>query len=297
MSDDIEDLLARCLARLAAGADLDACLADAGPRAAELRPLLEAAASLRRLPVEPYSREALLAGKVRLRAVVASQAGRRPRLLASMWRTGAVFAAAAAVAIIALLALSTDVFRFGSTTGQAQVQGVLSAVRDGTIVVKTPDGELIIGVREETQVVDPQGQAQTPDQIPPGANVTVDLEDSGGTPTAGRVEWEDQREEEEGQPDATPPPATEVEFGGTVVAVSGSEITVQASFGTALVRTNGETEIKGSLSPGVTVKVHAVTQPDGSYLAREIEALGADGDGDDQEEDSSGPGGDSSDDD
>src|SRR5207247_7474621 len=46
--ENIETILDRCLARLAGGATLDACLRDFPQHAVELAPLLEAAASLRR---------------------------------------------------------------------------------------------------------------------------------------------------------------------------------------------------------------------------------------------------------
>ncbi len=285
MSDDLNELLARCLARLAAGDDFDACLRDAGPRATELRPLLESAASLRSVPVEPYSPEAFHAGKTRLRATLADRAHRRrPAYIAPLWRSAIFLAAAAAVAVVALLAFSTDLFRFGSTGTQAQVQGVLSSVQDGTLVITTLDGEVRIALRDTTRVVDPQGQAQAPEGIPPGQNVLVDVQDDGGAFTATRVEIEREDEEHEGAPG----PEVKVEFSGSVTAVNGGDITVQAPFGTALVHLTDKTEVRGNIAPGAEVEVHATRQPDGSYVAKEIEAIKGGGDGGDDHPEGSG---------
>lgn len=74
----------------------------------------------------------------------------------------------------------------------------------------------------------------------------------------------------------------ETEFTGVVASIAGGVWSV----GGRAVGVNGSTEIKGSPAVGDTVKVHAIAQPDGSLLAREIEKAGADGES--QNDDSSG---------
>lgn len=62
----------------------------------------------------------------------------------------------------------------------------------------------------------------------------------------------------------------EVEFEGNVEAVSSDELVVSGK----TVRINDETEIKGDLTTGALVKVHALVAADGSLTAREIELDG-----------------------
>ncbi|MBL8093896.1 MAG: hypothetical protein JNL73_06970 [Anaerolineales bacterium] len=92
--------------------------------------------------------------------------------------------------------------------------------------------------------------------------------------------------------------AGETEFYGTVSSISGNVFVVNG----LTVVVNGE--IKGAIVVGDQVKVHGVTQPDGSVLAREIERADGDDDNsgrggdDDGNDDNSGNGGsDDSDDD
>ncbi|HEU4758582.1 MAG TPA: DUF5666 domain-containing protein, partial [Dehalococcoidia bacterium] len=87
-----------------------------------------------------------------------------------------------------------------------------------------------------------------------------------------RVEVEGEDREHQGQPG----PEVNVEFSGTVTAVNGGDITVQATFGAALVHLTDQTEVKGTIASGVSVNVHATRQPDSSYLAKEIEVLKSD---------------------
>ncbi len=82
----------------------------------------------------------------------------------------------------------------------------------------------------------------------------------------------------------------EVEFEGNLEAVSSDELVVSGKS----VRINDETEIKGDLTTGALVKVHALVAADGSLTAREIEL---DGSGSQQGEDSEREGGDDASDD
>ncbi len=77
----------------------------------------------------------------------------------------------------------------------------------------------------------------------------------------------------------------EVEFVGTLDAVSSDELVVSGK----TVRITDETEIKGDLTTGALVKVHALVAADGTLTAREIEL---DGGGSQQGEDSENEGGD-----
>ncbi len=69
--------------------------------------------------------------------------------------------------------------------------------------------------------------------------------------------------------------AGEKEFTGTVSSISGNVYIVDG----ITVTVTGE--VKGTIAVGDVVKVHGVMQADGSVLAREIEKVGADDNGDD----------------
>lgn len=85
--------------------------------------------------------------------------------------------------------------------------------------------------------------------------------------------------------------ANEREFTGTVSSINGNVFVVD---GVTVVVAG---EIKGTIVVGDVVKVHGVTQADGSVLAREIEKADADDDGDDDNgDDGDGHGGHGSDD-
>ena len=83
-----------------------------------------------------------------------------------------------------------------------------------------------------------------------------------------------------GADEAQPEDGQETEFTGVVESIAGGVWMV----GGQTVGIGGSTEIRGSPAEGDTVKVHALTQPDGSLLAREIEKAGAD-DGEDNSQD------------
>ncbi len=88
--------------------------------------------------------------------------------------------------------------------------------------------------------------------------------------------------------------AGETEFYGTVSSISGNVFVVNG----LTVVVNGE--IKGPIAVGDLVKVHGITQPDGSVVAREIERADGDdngGRGGDDDDDNSGRSDDDGDDD
>lgn len=279
-SKELQEALAQCLQRLEAGDDIESCLPARPQQAEQLRPLLEAAAALRALPIEPYSRQAFQQGRARLRATLA-QMRRQPsvspvgRWWAALRRPLALVAVAGLIAVLALLALTTDLLRPGTAPTQAQVQGFLSSVQEGSLLITTPDGQLRIGLSESTQVVGAQGQELRPEQIVPGGPVRVEVEEEeGGGLTALRVQVEEEEREE--------PHPVKVEFSGSVLAVSGQEITLSAPFGSAVVLITAQTEMKGQLLPGTNVLVEAIRQPDGTYLGREIKVLSSTGSGQEQ---------------
>ncbi len=76
--------------------------------------------------------------------------------------------------------------------------------------------------------------------------------------------------------------ANETEFTGTVSSISGNVYVVN---GVTVIAAG---EVKGAIAVGDTVKVHGVTQSDGTVLAREIEKVGADDQGDDVGDDKGG---------
>ena len=287
MRNELRQALAECLSRLEAGETVEACLRDRPQLAKELRPLLEAAAGVRGLPVEPYSPQAFHAGKARLRSSLAA-ATPAHGAWAPLRRTGLVVATAALIAVVALLAFTTDLFRPGSTPTEAHVTGVLSSFNQGALVVATSRGPVTINVTDTTKILDPKGQAQTPEQIAPGDHVRIRVdEDNEGHFTAEEVELE---EDEDGGGGDDLPGTVEVEFKGTVQSLTnGGDLTLATSFGIATVHVLHATEVKGTLTAGVTVKVHANREADGTFTAREIEVT--DGRGDEGGDDGSGPDG------
>ncbi len=103
------------------------------------------------------------------------------------------------------------------------------------------------------------------------------------------------RAESTHQPQATRE-ASETEFYGTVLSITGNVYVVNG----LTVIVNGE--VKGPIAVGDLVKVHGITQPDGSVVAREIERADSnDGDddnsGNDDDDDDDDNGGHGSDDD
>ena len=272
MKPALKQALADCLARLEAGAGIEECLRGHEALAAELRPLLEAAQALRARDVADYRPDAFQRGRARMHAARMSETagGGRPAW-AGLWRPLALTGVAAAVATLAALGLTTGVLRFGADTTSAQVDGVVSRVDPDAIILITADGRVSVRIAENTIVLDANGNPINGDEITPGRSARVEVEEEDGEYSAQRIEVEDEDDEGHG---------AEVEFSGKVQTVSGGTLTIEASFGVATVLIGPNTEVKGTLNPGVAVKVHADVQADGSYLARDIETAG-DGGADD----------------
>lgn len=278
MKPGLEEALAQCLARLEAGASIEDCLRGRETLAAELRPLLQAAQALRdRDAIADYTLPAFERGRARMHAARIRQVegGRRAPILPGWFfgRPAALMAVAAVVALVAALGFTTGLFRFDADTTSAQVEGVVSRVDPDAIVLMTADGQLIIRIGENTIFLDADGDVISGGDIVPGRGAKVEVEEEDGAFAGLRIEVED--DGDEGGSGA------EVEFSAVIDTVSGSTLTVQASFGAATVRIDPQTEVKGALAAGASVEVHATLQPDGSYLAREIDVKGPEG-GDDE---------------
>ena len=272
MKAALKQALVDCLARLEAGAGIEECLRGHEALAAELRPLLKAAQALRARDVADYRPDAFQRGRARMHAARMSETERGgPPAWAGLWRPLALTGVAAAVVVLAALGLTTGVFRFGADTTSAQVDGVVSRVDPDAIILITADGRVSVRIAENTIVLDANGNPINGGEITPGRSARVEVEEEDGEYSAQRIEVEDENDEGHG---------AEVEFSGKVQMVSGGTLTIEASFGVATVLIGPNTEVKGTLIPGVAVKVHADVQADGSYLARDIETAG-DGGADD----------------
>jgi hypothetical protein len=277
MRSALKQALADCLTRLEAGVGIEECLRGHEALAVELRPLLEAAQALRAHNFADYRPEASQSGRARMHAarIAETERGRRPAW-GGPWRPLALAGVAAAVAVMAALGFATDIFRFNADTTSAQVQGVVSSVDQGMLTVRTPNGDVVVTIGENTVVRDVNGNEIAGDAILPGSSARIEYDEGKeGSFEAHNVEVEDEDDEHRN--------GAEVEFSGVVQAVNGSTLTVQAPFGVATVRIDADTEVKGTLSQGAGVKLHATVQADGSYLAREIEVSGpqsGDGGGD-----------------
>ena len=276
MKPALKQALADCLARLEAGAGIDESLRGHEALAAELRPLLEAAQSLRGYGVKDYREEAFQRGRVRMHGARVLEAERRGRgAWSGLWRPLTLTAVAAAVAILAALGLTTGVLRFGADTTSAEVNGVVSRVDPTAIIIITMDGLLTIRIGENTLVFDASGNQINGEKIAPGRSARIEVEEEAGEYSAQRIDVDDDDERGHG---------AEVEFSGTIEVVDGNTLTVSTSFGVATVVLGPDTEVKGALNAGAVVAVHASVQNDGNYLAREIEVksseTGGDGGGD-----------------
>jgi hypothetical protein len=288
MKPNLQEALDRCLTRIEAGADIEACLRDQGPLAGELRPLIEAALALRdeRRRLGEPSAAALSAGRARMHAARAHEGERAAGFagwLRGLARPAALSGVAAAVAVLAAVGLTTNVFDFGATSTSAQVEGVVSRVDPGSIILATSKGPVVVSLGDKTVLRDAGGNAITDDDIIPGSLARVEADEENGEYHANNIEFEEDEERGDG---------AEVEFSGVVQSIDGSTIQVQARFGAATVLIDAGTEVSGTLASGVTIEVHAARQGDGTYLAREIEVKGGGGDDDGHDgEDSSGTSG------
>jgi len=266
MKPALKQALADCLARLEAGAGIEECLRGHEALAAELRPLLEAAQALRARDVADYRPDAFQRGRARMHAARMSETagGGRPAW-AGLWRPLALTGVAAAVALIAALGFTTDIFRFGADTTSAEVDGVVSRVDTDVIILITADGRVSIRIGENTLVFDASGNQINGENIAPGRSARIEAEEENGEYSAQRIEVDGDDEKGHG---------AEVEFKGVVKTVNGDAVTVKTSFGVATVVIGPKTKVEGALKPGVTVEVHAVIQDDDSYLGTEIHAKG-----------------------
>ncbi len=297
MKRTLEEALAESLARMEQGAGVEECLRGREEIAAELRPLLEAAQTVRseRARVPAHDPRAFERGRRRMHA----ERARRSEAPTTAWsflsaRPLLLGGVAAAAALAALLGFTTGLFEFDPGTTSAHMEGVVGRVDEDALVLVTDDGEVIIRIGEDTIVLDASGKVTSGGALVPGGVVKVEVEREDGSFAGLKIEIEDD-DDDRGV-------GAEVEFTGVIRSMSGSMLSVRASFGEATVRIGPETEVKDPLSPGRTVKVHATLQEDGSYLAREIESAGGDDDDDgddrsgrdggddDDDSDSSGPG-------
>jgi hypothetical protein len=273
MKRPIEEALVRCLARLEEGSTVEEALRGQEAMAAELRPLLEAAYKLRTQAnrIEEYRPYALERGRSRMHAVRASRvaSARAPFAGLISWRPVGLAALAVVVALLAVLGSTTGIFHFGAGTTSAYLEGVVSRADPNAIVLNTADGQVTIRIAEGTVVLDADGNVVGGGDIVPGRLAKVEVEE-GGTYLARRIEME---HDDHGRGHGD----TEVEFSGTIQTVGASTLTVQASFGVATVHFDSQTEVKGALSPGGVIDIHATLQEDGSYLAREIDVGDEDG--------------------
>jgi hypothetical protein len=268
-----------------AGADLETCLRDHPALAGELRPLLLAARSLRhaRGSAGEPSAAVLQAGRARMRAALARESERAAPLAwaAPFARPFALAAVAAVVAAVAAVGLTTNLFDFGATSTSAHVEGVVSRVDTGSILLITSDGQVVVRLGDKTVLLDAAGQPISGGDIIPGTLARVEADEEDGEFHANNIEFEDD-DDDRGH-------GAEVEFSGVVQSISGDTLQLQSSFGAATVRIDAGTEVKGTLAIGADIEVHAARQSDGSYLAREIESEGG-GDGGGSGDDDSGPG-------
>jgi hypothetical protein len=285
MKTDLQQALSQCLARMEAGADIDACLRDQGTLASELRPLLEAAQVLReeRQRIGGPSVAAIQAGRMRMHAVRGAEADRA----AAPWFRGltrplGMSAAAVALAVLLVVGLTSGLFSFGgATTTSAHGEGVVSRVDQGSILLNTNSGQVVVWLRDKTVLQDANGRAITGGDIVPGALARVEANEENGEYQANNIEFDEDDERVRG---------ADVEFSGVLKSVSGSDLQVEASFGTVTVRIDASTEVKGTLADGARLEMHATRQDDGSFLAREVEVKTSEGAGADDSGSDSGTG-------
>jgi hypothetical protein len=251
------------------GATVDEALIGHEDVADEMRPLLLTAKAVRTLgrnaPEAP--RSVAQRGRARMQAARLAQLERRGRNLGWIPRR-AVGLGAVAAALAAVLAVA-EVGPFSSDTAPAQAQGIVSRTTADAIVINTGEGQVEARIVDGTVVLDSSGNIIGAAEIVPGSRATVELEENEDGLSGLKVEIEDEDEEASH--------GAEVEFGGTLIAIQASTLTLQTSFGTALVIIDSSTEINGTLAPGLTLEVHGAVQPDGTYLAREIEVEGGEG--------------------
>jgi hypothetical protein len=262
--------------------------------AEDLRPALETALALKaagnRLP--EYSPQASEGGRTRMHQERERMAelDRRPAGVLP-WRA-AVLGATAGLAALLVLGFATGVLDPGRGPDVAQAQGVVASAGPDTLILSTQQGPLEVRIGESTVVLDSSGNVISGSEIVPGARATIEFEEEEDGNSGVRVEIEAE-EEDDGAEDAS---GTEVEFNGVVQSFDGSTLVLTASFGTATVRVDAQTQVEATLEAGRTVKIHALRETSGLYLAREIQAVGGgdepagDGSGEPEGDESGGEG-------
>jgi len=202
MRRELNEALAVCLARLEAGENIEACLRGHEAFAAELRPLLEAVSAVRGFEIESYSPEGFQGGRSRLRNAVRRAAERKPPTLMPAWplmRRAAALALATVVAAVALLAFTTDVFRFGAGSTEA-LEGVIESVDAAGDVwwISTSMGKVKVNYDPDTPVTGATGERVDPHDVTPGTSVRIRVEENDEVEA---VEVEIEGEDEPDQPD------------------------------------------------------------------------------------------------
>ena len=145
--------------------------------------------------------------------------------------------------------LAESVSSEDSAGSEAEFSGTVEAI---TLEAWTVNG-LVVAITSETEIHD---AIVVGDQVRIHAMVAPD-----GTLTAREIELEHDDDPAAGMP------GEEIEFFGTVQAISAAAWTVR---GRAIAITSN-TEINGVIGVGDPVKVHAIVETDGSLTAREIE--------------------------
>ncbi|MEW6567362.1 MAG: DUF5666 domain-containing protein [Chloroflexota bacterium] len=135
--------------------------------------------------------------------------------------------------------------------GRVEFTGVIDAMEASFWTVS---GQTV-GLTAETEI---QGDFSVGDAVKVEATVSLD-----GSLTAREIK---PAEEADGLP-STPEPDDEVEFTGVVEAIGADSWTVAGQ----MLLVTADTETKGTIAVGDTVKVHAFLGADGSLTAREIE--------------------------
>jgi hypothetical protein len=288
MRQKVEEALTDCMDRMDRGESLEACLRSYEGIAAELRPLLEAAGAVRGQAdgVPEYSWEAALSGRARMQAERARQAQRRRPLIGwSPFGSLALGGIAAAVVALAVLTLSGAIFDFGGQPSVARAEGIVASAGTDSMVLTTQDGRIVVTIGDNTLVLDSNGAVISGDKIVPGRRARIEFEEEADGITGLKIEVEND-DHDDGESHGA-----EVEFSGVIQSIDGNTLTLETSFGNAVVRIDAGTDVKGTLHVGLAVKIHATLGQSQSYLAREIEAaeVGEDHGDDDVADDDSGP--------
>jgi hypothetical protein len=271
VSDKLQWGLERCLVDIDRGEPLEACLANTGAAAAELRPLLETALAVRQLSVPPERDGGREAGRRRLHSILGAanqrSAEARPR------RFAYPLGAALALTVIGLflgVGFGAGLVRFGKSPAEPRISGIASSVHEQSLEVQTAEGPVTVGLDESTQVRSAStGLVRSPQQIRPGSSIEIALEARGNSLTALQIEVL-----EESEPNIENAiPDYDVDFTGTVTQVGATSVSVRASFGDATVNLTPSSRVSGPLAPGTVVEVHGSPLADGSYSAEAITVL------------------------